>query len=81
MSRGSSEYARAVRERFQWGPVLPYDQAQTEFQTLQAKPWQMRPEIVDVGVTEEYTQYRTMHLIPRISDLAELILAFEDERQ
>lgn len=34
---------------------------------------------MDVGVTEEYTRYRTTHLIAQISDPAEPIPVFEDE--
>lgn len=69
-----------IRERYAWGPVLPYDQALAEFRALQARPWDLRPRVVDAGVTEEYTQYRAGHPILRILDLAEPIPAFEDER-
>ncbi|XP_057845985.1 uncharacterized protein LOC131055535 [Cryptomeria japonica] len=68
-------------ERFQWGPVLPYDQALAEFWTLQWTPWHMRSKIIDVGVTEEYIQYITAHPIPRISDLVEPIPTFEDDKR
>lgn len=36
--------------------------------------------MVDVGVSEEYTQYIATHLIPQISDPTELIPDFEEER-
>lgn len=61
--------------------MLPYDQALAEFRTLQARPWQMRLEIVDARVTKEYTQYHTTHLIPCISDPTEPIPPFEDDRR
>ncbi|XP_059066945.1 uncharacterized protein LOC131044898 [Cryptomeria japonica] len=35
LPRGSGEYARVVRERFQWRPVLFYHQVVAEFRTLQ----------------------------------------------
>ncbi|GLJ53770.1 hypothetical protein SUGI_1147540 [Cryptomeria japonica] len=77
---GSGEYARVIRERYAWGPGLLYDQALAEFRTLQARPWDIRPRVVDVGVTDEYMQYRAAHPILQISDPAEPILDFEDER-
>lgn len=63
------------------GLVLPYGQTLVEFWTLQERPCQMRPEIVDAGVTEQYTQYRTAHSIPWISDPAKLIPPFEDDKR
>lgn len=81
LSRGSREYARAIRERFQWGPMLPYDQALVEFWTLQVRPCHMRPEIVDAGVIEEYMQYHSAHPIPCISDPAKSIPSFEDDKR
>lgn len=63
-----------------WGPVLPYDQALAEFYTLQERPWDIRPRVVDARVSNEYTQYMTAHLILRISDPAEPIPDFEEER-
>lgn len=77
---GSGEYARVIQEWYAWGLVLPYDQALAEFQTLQVRPWDLRPRVVDVGVIAEYTQYRAAHSIRQISDPAEPILSFEDER-
>lgn len=36
--------------------------------------------MVDAGVADEYTQYMVVHLILRISDPAEPVPTFEDER-
>lgn len=78
---GSGEYARVVRERYLWGPMLPYDQALAEFCILQARPRKMRSGVVDVGVSDEYIQYIAAHPIPQISDSVEPIPSFEEERR
>ncbi|XP_059063932.1 uncharacterized protein LOC131856319 [Cryptomeria japonica] len=56
------------------------EKALAEFQTLQARSWDIRPRVVDARVSKEYTQYITAHPIPLISDPAELVPEFKDER-
>ncbi|XP_059076517.1 uncharacterized protein LOC131875841 [Cryptomeria japonica] len=47
---------------------------------LQARPWDIRSRVVDAGVSDEYTQYMVAHPILWISDLAEPMSNFEDDR-
>lgn len=50
-----------------------------EFVHLAGQIWDYAPKILDVGMTEEFARLFAVHAVARISDPAEMCLAFDDD--
>lgn len=73
MPRGSDMYARTVRDQAQFGSLMSYDQAVTQLVEMIPLPWDMWPEIEDVGMDAKYTAYWAEHPFPQLTDPGEAV--------
>lgn len=68
MPFGVAMYAQAYKDRQDWGPSLSFDVAYIEFLVIPHDVYDLRPHVLDVGITADYAHYLLTHPFSRITD-------------
>ncbi|XP_059064175.1 disease resistance protein Roq1-like [Cryptomeria japonica] len=78
--QGACFYARWRQDIPDWGPTIDSTAVVEDFFHLADQIWDYAPEIVDAGMTDKFAALFVACTVARISDLVEMIPAFDDDK-